>query len=600
MNHKPNSVPNTIPEYLGSIFHSLKLNSIFAVPGDFNLKLLSGLEKYDAEKLKSNELQRGYELVYGCNELNSGYSADGYARIHGLSALIVTYSVGSLSTLNSVAGMYCEHLPCLVISGGPNTNSKIDSEIVHHTLGEKLDYDYAKRCMEQVTVKQVVIDRAQDAPHLLHEAIIACISNQRPVYIQIACNILSDPIVPEQLLTAELASSNNFPYFPSLSCNWNEYFSSSGETKELLLNRLSALLKQSRAPLVVIGGLAKLCFHRDNSLRPQVESFLQLNDIPFVCLPDAKGLLSETHPNYLGLAFGIASLPCSTQKVLESSDLLICLGAICSDYSTAGYTLALPEDKSILIFEHYSKAHGLTYPNVNMVEFLQDLVKLKDLNSNQFRLTKQYKKQIDAELNLLLGFKEEKIEDIDKEFQKQYSKYIDSVISRNEEKLNQQVKDKINTLLENFPLNANPGSKLTVQSLIHNLQRNLLNGVETNQQIYHLLLESGDSWFIGEKLRLLNKNSRVLIQMQYGSIGWSIGSTVGASVALKETNSASGGRPKERLVALIGDGSLQMSVQEISTLIRYQLNPIIIILNNHGYVIEELIEPGKFNKIIQR
>ncbi len=39
-----------------------------------------------------------------CNELNASYAADGYARLTGLAALVVTSGVGALSGINGIAG----------------------------------------------------------------------------------------------------------------------------------------------------------------------------------------------------------------------------------------------------------------------------------------------------------------------------------------------------------------------------------------------------------------------------------------------------------------------------------------------------------------
>jgi indolepyruvate decarboxylase len=50
-------------------------------------------------------------------------------------------------------------------------------------------------------------------------------------------------------------------------------------------------------------------------------------------------------------------------------------------------------------------------------------------------------------------------------------------------------------------------------------------------------------------------------------------------------------------VLLQGDGSFQMTAQELSTLMRHHCNPIIILLNNDGYVIERLIHDGPYNDI---
>jgi TPP-dependent 2-oxoacid decarboxylase len=51
------------------------------------------------------------------------------------------------------------------------------------------------------------------------------------------------------------------------------------------------------------------------------------------------------------------------------------------------------------------------------------------------------------------------------------------------------------------------------------------------------------------------------------------------------------------VIAMIGDGSFQMTAQEVSTMIRYGTRPIIILVNNRGYVIEDAIHQGPYNNI---
>ena len=101
-----------------------------------------------------------------------------------------------------------------------------------------------------------------------------------------------------------------------------------------------------------------------------------------------------------------------------------------------------------------------------------------------------------------------------------------------------------------------------------------------------LLVETGDSWSNGMDVRLPG-GARFEIQMQYGSIGRSVGATLGYAAS----------DPSKRLVACIGDGSFQLTAQEISTMIRYELKPIIFPINNGGYTIEVEIHDGPYNVI---
>ncbi|EJF63216.1 pyruvate decarboxylase [Dichomitus squalens LYAD-421 SS1] len=83
-----------------------------------------------------------------------------------------------------------------------------------------------------------------------------------------------------------------------------------------------------------------------------------------------------------------------------------------------------------------------------------------------------------------------------------------------------------------------------------------------------------------------------LSQILWGSIGWTVGSTLGAAYAAQD-------RGLGRTILFIGDGSLQLTVQELSVMIHRGLKPIIFVLNNSGYTIERYLHgmDRKYNDI---
>ena len=193
-----NSSPNTthtVGQYLARYLLHVGVNDLFVVPGDYNLVLLDELIK-PIRVAASDSSDRQLNLYCNCNELNCGYAGDGYARSQGVSAIVVTHSVGSLSCVNAVAGAFAEHSPMIVISGGLNSNAQCQGEIIHHSLTERENkrYDYVRAMYENVTVAAVTISRPADAPTLIHHAISTALRESRPVLIDIACNICDLPI----------------------------------------------------------------------------------------------------------------------------------------------------------------------------------------------------------------------------------------------------------------------------------------------------------------------------------------------------------------------------------------------------------------------
>ncbi|QNT77602.1 alpha-keto acid decarboxylase family protein [Entomobacter blattae] len=127
---------------------------------------------------------------------------------------------------------------------------------------------------------------------------------------------------------------------------------------------------------------------------------------------------------------------------------------------------------------------------------------------------------------------------------------------------------------------ANPSDALTCAELSRQIQ-GMLNPHST------LFLETGDSWFHGVAMTL-PKGARVESEMQWGHIGWSVPSVFGYAV---------GAAPQRQVIAMIGDGSFQLTAQEVAQMIRNNLPVIIFLLNNNGYTIEVKIHDGPYNRI---
>ena len=96
-----------------------------------------------------------------------------------------------------------------------------------------------------------------------------------------------------------------------------------------------------------------------------------------------------------------------------------------------------------------------------------------------------------------------------------------------------------------------------------------------------VLPEVGTSFF-GMLGITVPKNTKIIGQVIWGSIGYTLPALLGSMIA-----------SDRRHVLFIGDGSLQVTVQELSTLIHNKLCPIIFLINNDGYTIERVIHGEK-------
>jgi indolepyruvate decarboxylase len=93
-----------------------------------------------------------------------------------------------------------------------------------------------------------------------------------------------------------------------------------------------------------------------------------------------------------------------------------------------------------------------------------------------------------------------------------------------------------------------------------------------------IMTETGTS-SMGLAFALMPKGAVFHNQSLWGSIGWATPASFGAAVAA----------PERRLVLITGEGSHQLTAQEISQFGRRGLTPVVFVLNNSGYLIERLL-----------
>lgn len=111
-----------------------------------------------------------------------------------------------------------------------------------------------------------------------------------------------------------------------------------------------------------------------------------------------------------------------------------------------------------------------------------------------------------------------------------------------------------------------------------------INSILTDDMV--ILADVGDALFGAIDLQIHNKNY-FLSPAFYTTMGFAIPGGLGAQMA----------RPNSRLLVLTGDGSFQMSCTELSSYVKYGINPIIFVLNNGGYITERFLIDGKFNDV---
>jgi indolepyruvate decarboxylase len=93
-----------------------------------------------------------------------------------------------------------------------------------------------------------------------------------------------------------------------------------------------------------------------------------------------------------------------------------------------------------------------------------------------------------------------------------------------------------------------------------------------------VVTDTGTSYFATANL-ILPECTAFIAQPVWAALGYALPAALGTGLAA----------PERRQLIFLGDGAFQMTVQELSTILRLELKPIIFLINNDGYTIERLI-----------
>ncbi|KAK6353816.1 Pyruvate decarboxylase 1 [Orbilia blumenaviensis] len=279
----------------------------------------------------------------------------------------------------------------------------------------------------------------------------------------------------------------------------------------------------------------------------EVQEFIDRLKLPVFLTPMARGAINEASPHFAGVYIGDVSGP-EIQQAVQSADVVLSIGPLRSDFNSGVFTNHTKTKRTIEIHLDRTKVGYSTYLHVGMKSILQRL-----LNSVDFRKT-HYPESI------------------------AFGPIISQSINKGDEHINSTNQDVTHSWLW-----THVGDWLQEDDVV--------------------VAEIGTPSF-GIMDTRFPKGVTAITQILWGSIGFSIGACQGASIAVRESD-----QPSRRVILFVGDGSFQITGNEISTMIRHGLKPIIIVLNNDGYTTERMIhgedmmyndiQPWKYRKFLK-
>lgn len=479
----------TVGQYLFDCLKLEGITKIFGVAGDYNFTLLDTLECYN-----------GIRFIAGRNELNSGYAADGYARIKGISALITTFGVGELSACNAIAGANSEHVPIIHIVGAPPEKDQKEHKLMHHTLMDG-NFDAFRKMYEKITAYTAVLT-PENAQIEIPAAIRIAKEKKKPVYLIVADDLVTKPV-----------KSRKEPVPPRPMSNL--------KTLQAAVDHVHRLLERARRPVILVD-VKTMRFGLQTAVRQLADAM----NVPVVTMMYGKGAFDETHPNYIGMYLGSFG-DSEVQNTVENADCIIAIGMVWADTNTANFTAKLNPLLTVNIQPDMVKIAEAEYPNVLAADMLLAMQKVGNMGKG------------------LAG--------------------------------------KLSFPYDQFTTNAD--GPLMAADYYPRFQRMLKEG--------DIVIAETGTFYNGMAEVRLPGNVTYIGQGGWQSIGYATPAAFGAIIAA----------PERRVLLFTGDGALQLTAQEISSMLYYGCKPIIFVLNNDGYTIEKYLnvktEGQKYNQIPQ-
>jgi len=270
-------------------------------------------------------------------------------------------------------------------------------------------------------------------------------------------------------------------------------------------------------------------------LRGQLEELLDQVDYPMATALMGKSVIRETHPQYIGVYSGALSED-YVRRTVEDADCVLALGAWMSDINLGIYTAKI------------------------------DTGRLIHASAERVRIKRHYFDEV------YLG---DFIRGLGEGLAARKAAAVETVSAEGRDV--PPIQSAVTSLAERFEVR--PDDAITIKRFYERMNHFL-----DNESI--VLADAGDSFLCAGDL-IMHEGVGFICQAFYCSIGFTIPATLGVGLAARE----------RRPVVFVGDGAFQMTAQELSTIIRQGLSPVVFLMNNRGYTIERVIHDGPYNDI---
>lgn len=477
--------------------------------------------------------QKGLTCVYNHHEQACAIAAESYARIHNkIAALCVTTGPGGTNAMTGVVGGYLDSIPMLVISGQVRYDTTARSTGLNIRAMGDQEFDITKSAAAMTKYAQMVTDPKQIRYCMEKALYIATTGRPGPCWIDIPVNFQGFYVD-----TDELEGFDPAEYEAQLAPHVTD------EQVDAIIDKT----KNAKRPVLYAGNGIRISGGYES-----FKKVVELLNIPVATGWDSIDEIYDEHPLYVGRG-GIMGDRAGNFAV-QNSDLVFAIGNRLS-IRQVGYNWKTWAREAYVI----------------MNDVCEDEMKKPTLHVDM---------PVWADAKELLEKMAARLE-----------KTGEKVFTGNDwiERC-QQWKKNYPVVL---PKHYEDKNHANVYAFIKELSSRLSEGQVT-------VVGNGSACVVGSHAYVIKKDQRFIINSAIASMGYDLPAAIGAAVA-EHGDKALYGRSLtddsvKDIILVTGDGSIQMNIQELQTVIHHKMPIKIFLINNQGYHSIRQTQTNLFNK----
>lgn len=460
--------------------------------------------------------------TYNHHEQACAIGAEGYARLTGkVAAVCVTSGPGGTNAITGVLGGWQDSVPMFVVSGQVKRETTTWSTTV--PLRQLGDQEFQiTDCVKGMTKYAHMITEPEKIKYHLEKAWYLCNHGRKgPVWLDVPLDVQASMIDPDMQegFVPEKEEAETMSGTASILACENPVFD------RHLTKQILGKIREAKRPVILAGTGVRLSGAYESFL-----TCIEALQIPVVTAWNAHDLLWDTHPLYCGRPGSVGTR--GGNFIVQNSDVLLVLGC----------------------------RMNIRQISYNYREFAQNAYKIVvDIDEAELnKPTVHVDLKVHADVADVMKQIVMAVADSPKEYGKaeagEHKEWLDWCRNINE---------KYPAALEKYYEKDSP---VNPYAFIKKFSEALEEGDR-------VICGNGSACVVTFQTMMIKRGQRLFTNSGCAAMGYGFPAAIGCAVAEKG----------KRIICIDGDGSFQMNLQELQTVVYNKLNLKIFILNNNGY-----------------